>query len=401
MNDDPHNDIDQICARFWQTPRVDQVPHSPPLYLSTVFACDSTEQARQMLAGRQPGYVYQRDGHPNGDMLAERCRLLHAAEWALVTSSGMGALAAVVLAECQAGDHLLVGQDLYGRSLDLLSGEAARLGIECELVDTSNVAAVAQKMRPETRLVVAETISNPLLKVADIPELAQLCHRHGARLLVDNTFASPWCCRPLKLGADLVIESMTKIMNGHADGLLGLVCGRSGDAAQVKRMTSIWGLTASAFDCWLVARGLSTLHLRSERAVANAQQVARFLAQHPKVEGALYPHLATHPDHAVAARMLGDHCGTVVTFTLKAAAGEDPLAAAERFIQAAAPTIPFCPTLGDLSTSLTHPASTSHRNLTPDELARLGISPATIRLSVGIESAGHLEKVLAEALQAA
>lgn len=396
MNDPRHDEIDQLCAQFWQTPEVTTTPHSPPIYLSSVYACDSPDDARQMLSGQRPGYVYQRDGHPNGDMLAERCRLLHAAKWSLITSTGMSAMAAVLLGTCEQGDRLVVSQDLYGRTLDLLRGEAARLGVSCELVDTSDLAAVEAALAQPARLVVAETISNPTLKIADIPQLAELCHRHGTKLAIDNTFASPWACRPLTMGADYVVESMTKIMNGHADGLLGLVCGNTDKLHNLRKMVSIWGLSASAFDCWLVARGLSTLHLRAERATANAQAVAQWLSTHPHIEQTLYPGLASHPQHATAARMLAGRFGTIVTFTLRCQE-ENPATVIDRFIRSAGP-IPFCPSLGDLATSLSHPASTSHGNLTPAQLAEGGISPATVRLSVGVETVAYLQQALDEAL---
>ncbi|MEX1039000.1 MAG: PLP-dependent aspartate aminotransferase family protein [Pirellulaceae bacterium] len=393
-----HQPIDDLCAKFWQTPSVNTTPHSPPIYLASVYACDSPAAARDTLTGKTPGYVYQRDGHPNGDMLAQRCRDLHGATWCEITSSGMSAYSALMLATCTPGDHLLLSQDLYGRSLDLLDSEATRWGMTATRIDTSDLSQVRPAIAAQPpKLLVVETISNPTLKLADLPQLAELCHAAGTLLVVDNTFASPYACQPLRHGADFVVESLTKIMNGHADGLLGMIAGSGHEHAEIRRMLSIWGLTAGAFDCWLAARGLSTLHLRADRAADNAQQIAGFLATQPAVETVLYPGLPTHPQHQLAQTVLPRSQGTIVTFTLSATAGQEEATAA-RFIENV-PEIPFCPSLGDLSTTLSHPASTSHRNLTPQQLAGLGISGATIRLSVGVESAEFLVEVLARGVR--
>ena len=213
-------------------------------------------------------------------------------------------------------------------------------------------------------------------------------------MLVDNTLAGPVICRPLELGADLVLESLTKTMNGHSDVLLGLLCGREDYWQRVPSVLSIWGLTSSPMDCWLALRGLGTLAIRIERAAANAFVVAQFLEEQSTVEKVNYPGLASHPDHALARKQFGDRGGTLVTFTLGGG-----LAAAEAFI-AAAGKIPFCPSLGELSTTLTHPASTSHRAMEPAARRALGIDDGTIRLSVGVESAEYIVAAMAEGLAA-
>ena len=247
---------------------------------------------------------------------------------------------------------------------------------------------------PQTKLLLAETIANPLLEVADIAALAEVAHRRGVVLLIDNTFASPILCRPLELGADLVMESLTKTMNGHSDVVLGLLCGREAIWQRVPAVLSAWGLASSPFDCWLAQRGLATAHLRIERACHNALIAAEFLlTQSPTVAQVDYPGLAEHPQHALARRQFGDLFGTIVTFRL---AGGRP--AADAFI-AAATRIPFCPSLGELSTTLSHPETTSHRGLTADQRAALGITGGTIRLSVGTESAEFILAALAEGLR--
>ncbi len=345
-----------------------------------------------MLAGRVPGNVYRRDGHPNAEILAEKCRQLHAAPRAAIISSGMGALALALVSQCRQGDHIVVGHQIYGRSLLLFSDEAQRMGIAATMVDTCDIEATQRAFTPATKLLIVETITNPLLRVGDLRRLAELARSRGALLVVDNTFASPALCRPLEFGADLVIESLTKIMNGHSDVLLGLLCGRDEVWQRIPNAQSTWGWSASPWDCWLANRGLGTLHLRADRASANALAAARYLAEQRQIEVVHYPGLESHSDHGLAARQFGGRFGSMVAFTL--AGGT---AAATQFI-AAAKRIPFCPSLGELSTTLTHPESTSHRAMTPAAREALGIKGGTIRMSVGVESSEFIIEALAEAL---
>jgi cystathionine beta-lyase/cystathionine gamma-synthase len=382
---------DDICPRSTKIPATPTRPHSPPLFLSSVYECDSPAQADAMLGGRESGYVYSRDGHPNADMLAEKCRELHGAERAAITGSGMGALAAAMLAMLKTGDHIVVSKLLYGRSMTLLVAEAARLGIESTLVDTCDLAATRAAMQSNTRLVVVETITNPLLRVSDIDDLAAISHGAGAKLLVDNTLAGAVICRPLALGADFVLESITKTMNGHSDLVLGLLCGRADAWERVPAVLSTYGLSSAPFDCWLALRGLATLAVRIERACASALEVARFLQRAKGIAAVYYPALDSHPDCSLARQQFGDCFGTLVTFTL--AGG---IEAATRFIKTSG--IPFCPSLGELNTTLSHPQSTSHRGLSEAERGALGIFGGTIRLSVGIESLANIEARLTRGL---
>jgi cystathionine beta-lyase/cystathionine gamma-synthase len=381
MNQDPRD----ICPRPAQQPPLPAAPHAPAIYPASVYHCDSPEQAAQLLSGERPGFVYRRDGHPNAEMLAAKVQQLHRAERAMITSCGMSALSVVVLSQLEAGDHLVASDQLYGRTLDLLAGQTPRLGATCTTTDTCDLAAVEAALTKRTKLLVVETISNPLLRVADMAALAELAHANNAKLVVDNTFASPIVCRPIELGADLVVESISKSMNGHSDVMLGAVCGHQRDWRMVERMVSVWGLASSPWDCWLATRGIATLAVRAQSASANALAVAEALTSLGGVENVRYPGLASHADHALAARQFGGLFGSMVTFDV--AGG---LAAASKFITAVSDTIPFCPSLGEVSTTLSHPASTSHRNLSPDAQAKLGIGGGTIRLSVGLESANYI-----------
>ena len=364
-----------------------------------MWECDDTEQANRLLEGTEAGYVYQRDGHPNADVFADLCGQLHGSEHVAVTSSGMAALSLAVLSQLQQGDHLLVSSQLYGRSEWLLTGEAGRLGITHTLVDALDLDAIEQALQENTRLLVVETISNPQLRVADIAALAEIVHKAGARLLVDNTFATPILCQPLALGADLVMESVSKMMNGHGDVMLGMLAGTQECWERVPRVCAGWGLASSPMSSWLATRGLATMHLRMARASENALAVAQFLAEQQQagslVVDVQYPGLPGHPDHDLASRQLQGGFGAMISFRL---AGDSTMA--DRFL-AAAPGLAFCPSLGETSTTLSHPASTSHRGLSEQEAAALGITAGTIRLSVGIESVEFITQALEQGLAGA
>jgi cystathionine beta-lyase/cystathionine gamma-synthase len=386
------NDPDDLCPRPMHPAAGPTQPHSPPIYLSSVWECASPEQADQLLGGANAGYVYARDGHPNAFLLAEKCRQLHGTERAAIAGTGMGALALLVLSELRPGDHVVLSNQLYGRTATLFAGEAARWDVTHSLVDACDLNAVRRVLTPKTRLVVIETISNPLLRVADLVGLSELAHAAGAALVADNTLAGPAVCRPKEHGVDWVMESVTKSMNGHSDVVLGLLCGDASRWERIGPTLSTWGLSASPFDCWLAFRGLSTLAVRAERACANALVVAESLVAAPGVEVVHYPGLAKHPDHGLAQRQFGDRFGSMVTFTLVGGTQ-----AARAFIRAAR-QIPFCPSLGELSTTLSHPESTSHRSLTSEQRAALGITGGTIRLSVGIESPESIVAAVREGL---
>jgi cystathionine beta-lyase/cystathionine gamma-synthase len=388
----PQHQADDICPAPPRIPPTPTVPHAPPIYLSSVYECADPDQADQLLSGGQGGFVYARDGHPNAHMLAEKCRRLHGAERAAIAASGMAALATAVLANLQQSDHIVASRYLYGKTLALVTAEASRLGIECAVVDTCDLAAVADAVTDRTRLVVVETITNPMLRVSNIAALAEIAHRHRAALLVDNTFASPVIFRPAQSGADLVMESLTKITSGHSDVVLGLLCGRAALWERVPAVMSTWGFAAAPFDCWLALRGVATLALRAARASENALPIASWLKAHPKIDHVQYPGLEDHPDHPLARQQFGERFGAMITFDLRGGR-----AAADSFIRAAS-RIPFCPSLGELDTTLSHPQSTSHRGLSETERAKLGITGGTIRLSVGIESTDYLLAALNDAL---
>lgn len=386
---------DDIVPRPAHLPPQATRPHAQPIYPTSVWECDGPDQADSLLSGAEPGYVYQRDRHPNADLFTAKCVELHRAERGIATSSGMAALSAAVLSQLQTGDEVAVSRLLYGRSLLLLGAECGRLGIASTMFDPCDLHSFRAALGPRTRLAVIETIANPLVQVADLAALAEIARANGTLLLVDNTFATPHLCRPLELGADLVMESVSKMMNGHSDVMLGLLCGRADLWSRVPLAVSAWGLASGPFDCWLASRGLATLHLRMDRACDNAWAAAQFLEADPRTERVDYPGLTSHPQHELARRQFGGRFGSMLAFHLPGGR-----AAAERFMRAAS-RIPFCPSLGEVSTTLSHPESTSHRGLTPDQREQLGITGGTIRLSVGVESAEHVLDALREGLAGA
>ena len=394
MTTPPRPDPQQICPAPAHWEPTGPTPHAPPIYLSSVYKCDSPAQADATLGGELPGYVYARNGHPNASMLAEHCRQLHGSAHAEITATGMAALSTALLAILSTGDHVVLGDPLYGVSSKLITSELTRLGIGSTAVDACDLSAVRAALRPETKLLVVETIGNPLMRVIDIRELATIAREHGALLLVDNTFATPMVCRPLELGAHIVMESLTKLMNGHGDVLLGLLCCDESLAPRIHSTAVTWGMSASPFDCYLALRGLGTLHLRAERACANALAAAEFLSHQPAVSAVYYSGLPQSQDHAVAASQFDGSFGYMLSFDLTG--GRE---AAERFITAAR-RITFCPSLGELCTTLSHPESTSHRLLTPAQREEVGIGGGLIRLSLGCESATAVCEALAEGLAA-
>jgi len=384
----------QSVVRRTPFPRSATSPLVPPIVPSAVFVARDADHMNGVYEGREQGFTYGREGGPNAELLAAKIATLEGAECGLITSSGMSAVAAILLGLLKAGDHVVAGNQLYGRTLRLVTQELPRLGFATDVVDATDVAAVERAIRPETRLLLVEVVSNPLLRVPDIVELSALARSRGVLFVVDNTFPTPLAFRPLALGASIVFHSVTKMLAGHSDLTLGAICAARELAAPIREAVVTWGLNGSPFDCWLAERGMHTLELRVARANANAMALADFLARQPAVRRVLYPGRADHPDHAVARRLFGDQFGNMVTFEI--AGGRDTV---NRFMQALQ-SIPFAPTLGDVSTIISHPAVTSHRGLTAAARDALGIHEGTIRVSVGVEAFSLLEDEFLTALSA-
>ncbi|MCC1492666.1 PLP-dependent aspartate aminotransferase family protein [Cognatishimia sp. F0-27] len=351
-----------------------------PIMPSVVYAADDPDALDAQYEGGGAGYTYAREGHPNADMLAQRIDALEGMRGGMAVGSGMAAVTAVLMGLCRAGDHVVGGNQLYGRSLRLMNEDLPRLGITTTLADPTDAQAIAAAIRPETRLVLIEVVSNPTLRVADLDGIAAVCKAHDVLLVVDNTFTTPRGIRPAEHGADIVLHSVTKLLAGHSDVTLGWVCASDPalmDAMRVFAVTT--GMTASPFDCWLAERGMMSFDLRFDRAETTAERLAAHLAGKPGVTRVLYPTRPDHPDAARAQGLLKGHGCNMVSFEI--AGGR---AAANAFARGAA-GIAFAPTLGDVGTTLSHPASSSHRAMTEAQRASLGMTEGFFRVSVGLE----------------
>ncbi len=372
-------------------------PVVTPLSPSVVYASDTPDMLDQQYDGELHGYTYSREGHPNADVVAQRLsRMENAPHMGVMTSSGMAAVSAVLLGLTQSGDHVIGGNQLYGRSLRMMSEDLPRLGITTSLADPGDVDAVKSALRPETRMILVEVVSNPTLRMADIPGLAALAQDAGVLLVVDNTFTTPRSFQALEAGADIVIHSVTKLLAGHSDVMLGFVAAKNPDLNDRLRVFSVTaGMSASPFDCWLAERGLLSFDLRFDRTQQTAARLADHLSTLNGVKRVLYPGRADHPDAARAQALLkGANCN-MVSFEI---AGTRQ--AANAFTRAAA-GLSFAPTLGDVGTTISHPASSSHRALSAEKRAELGMSEGFFRVSVGLEEPEALCTVFTDAVAAA
>ena len=370
---------------------------STPIYQTSSFMYNDVEDMVAIFEGKQQGYVYGRYGTPTNDALQEAVALLEGGDAAFSFGSGMAAVHAAVLATgIAAGETLLAARDLYGATQSLFTQVFTRLGITLVLVDITDQGAVKQALDAhKPKLLYAETISNPLLKVADIPALAGLTHEHGALFLVDSTFTSPYLIQPLKLGADMVIHSATKYLGGHGDVTGGLVVSSSQWAAALTSVMRLVGGLLSPNDAWLILRGIKTLPLRIDRQCHNAAQVARWLTGNPQISRVNYPGLRSHPQHEVARRLLRDGLGgAMISFDL----AEASRARVMRFLNALRLCIPAT-TLGDVYSILLHPATSSHSYLSPEERQVVGIGEGLVRLSVGVEDLSDIVADLDQALR--
>ena len=368
------------------------IPLVPPLYQTSVYTVPDLDTYDRIINGEEPGFFYARDSHPNARHLAEHIARVEGASWAAVCASGMAAISATVLSLVQQGDRIVASASLYGRTTILFKQELPRFGVQTTFVDAGNLDAVRNALAQPAKLVFVETMSNPLVRLVDIEALAKICRDRQCALVVDNTFATPVLVKPLELGATYVVESLTKMIGGHSDVTLGVVAGTADVLPQMESLISTWGLASNPFDCWLAARGLATLPLRMQAASANASALANWLAQQPGVTRVVYPGRADHPDHELAHRLLPNGFGNMLCFEL--AGGRD---AVNRFMRLAT-GIPFSPSLGNITTTCSHPALTSHRYVSPAERKRQGITDGLIRLSVGVEDLAHIQKEMLQGL---
>jgi len=366
--------------------------HSEALYLTSSFVFDSAAQAAGRFTGGDEGYVYSRFTNPTVTMFQQRLAALEGAESCLATASGMSAILMSAMSLLKSGDHVVCSNAVFGSTVTLFNGILGRFGVETSFVPATEVAAWQAALRPNTRLLFLETPSNPLIEVADIAALAKVAHDGGALLAVDNCFYSPALQRPLALGADLVIHSATKYLDGQGRVLGGAVCGAKrlvGEGMLPFLRTA--GPSLSPFNAWVVLKGLETLELRMLAQSERALQLARWLESHPQVARVFHPGLASHPQHALAMRQQRAG-GAVVSFEVKGGR-----AAAWKVVDATR-LISITGNLGDVKTTITHPATTTHGRISPEARAAAGISEGLLRVAVGLEAVADVEADLARGL---
>lgn len=377
-------------------------PKVPPIYATSVFSFDYLDQIDEVYGGSARGYVYSRMSNPGTDLLEEAVAQLEDGGDAVAFASGMAAITTAVLASVSDGDHVLSARTLYGGTYTFFQDDLPKRGVSVTFVDINDLPSAREALRPETKVVYCETISNPTMEVADLPALAEMAHEAGALLMVDNTFASPVLCRPLTLGADVVIHSGTKYLNGHSDGLSGVLAvaresddvpPRQGLAKRIRSMAEAYGPTPSPFDAWLLLRGIRTLSLRVQRHSENALKLARFLESHPKVTTVHYPGLESSTHHEVAKRVLSGGFGGMLSFEVTGG-----LEGARRFIDSLE-MVELVPSLAGVSTTVSHPGKTSHRSIPLEERSPYGIGDGLIRVSTGIEDYADIEADFAQALE--
>lgn len=384
-------DSSTIAARAGWSPEFTTRTSAPPVYMTTAFDIESLEQLDAVAGGREKGYIYTRDGNPNHEAFANDVAQLEHAEAGVVTASGMGGLTAIVMAMIKTGDHVLAARVLYGRTGQLLNHLAASFGIQVTYFDVEDLEALRSSIQPNTRLCIIESISNPLLEVADLPGIVGVLGE--IPLLVDSTFATPCLLRPIDHGATFVWHSASKYLNGHGDVMSGVVVGPRNLMRRIRAMSSLYGVNANPFESWLAARGLRTLPLRVKRVSETAMSVALFLTSVPQVTKVYYPSLKTHPNFERAKKLLPHGCGGMLAFDLKGGR-----AAVDVLFRALSDVIPFSPTLADSRTTVSYPAGTSHKFMTADERATFGIGDGLVRLSIGLEDASDLQRELQSAL---
>lgn len=353
--------------------------HVRPIYQTSTFVFEDVEQGARRFAGEDEGYIYTRLGNPTVTDFEQKIALLEGGEAAAAFASGMGAITAPIMALVNAGDHIVAAETLYGCTHAFLSHLLSRFGVETTFVDATDVKNIEAAMRPNTKIVYVESPANPTMSLVDLAVAAQVAHEYGAKILVDNTFMTPYWQRPLELGCDVVIHSATKYIGGHGTVIAGVTVGSKEfiDEVKVTTLKDI-GASMSPFDAWLLLLGLKTLGVRMEKHESNAMVIAKWLEENPKVERVYYPGLESHPQHELAKKQASGF-GAMIAFELKGGmeAGITLMNSVEM--------IHLAVSLGNVDSLIQHPASMTHSPYSREERLAAGITDGLVRLSVGIE----------------
>lgn len=360
-----------------------------PIYQASTFIFESAEQGGRRFALEEGGYIYTRLGNPNTTQFEEKLALLEGAEAAMATASGMGAITSAFWTALQAGDHIIAADTLYGCTFAYLNHGLSRYGIDVTFLDVRDLENVRQALRPNTKVVYLESPANPTMDIADIEAISELAHSiPGCLVFVDNTYCTPYLQRPIELGADVVLHSATKYLNGHGDVIAGIVAGKKEFIDQVRLfgVKDMTGSVLSPFDAYLICRGMKTLPLRMEKHCANAMQVAEFLESHPAVDVVYYPGLKTFPQYELAKKQM-KLPGAMIAFELKGGVAEG------KKLMNNVKLCSLAVSLGDTETLIQHPASMTHSPYTKEEREACGISDGLVRLSVGLED---VEDIIAD-----
>lgn len=367
--------------------------NSEALYLTSGFLQPDAATAARRFAGTEEGFTYGRTSNPTVTAFENRLAALEGTEAAIGASSGMGAILMMGMGLLKAGDHVICSRSMFGSTINLFGKEFAKFGVQTSFVSQTDVAEWRAAVKPTTRLLFAETPTNPLTDVCDIQALADIAHNAGALLAVDNCFCSPALQRPVELGADLIIHSGTKYLDGQGRVMAGAICGPSKLIVDVfGPVVRTAGMVLSPFNAWVVLKGMETLRIRMQAQSANALAVAKWLEAHPAVTRVYYPGLASHPQHALAMRQQSGLGGAVVSFDVRGGTPESGRANAFAVIDRAQ-VISIATNLGDTKSIITHPATTSHGRLSEDQRQAAGIGQGLIRLAVGLE---HVDDITAD-----
>jgi O-succinylhomoserine sulfhydrylase len=373
--------------------------NSEALYLTSGYVQPSAEASARRFAGEEDGYTYGRSGNPTVSSFEMRLAALEGSEACLATSSGMSAVMLMLFSLLKSGDHVVYSQSMFGSTIKLIGSEFARFGVESTTVPQTDLAAWKAAIRPNTKILFAETPTNPLTEVCDIAALADIAHNAGALLAVDNCFATPILQRPIAMGADIVMHSGTKYLDGQGRVMAGALC--ASDKMVKEKFLPVMkngGMVLSPFNAWVVLKGLETLDIRMRAQSAQAHELALWLQNHPAVARVYYPGLESHPQHALSMQQMSGMGGAVLSFDVKA--GDPPTARARAFhVLDSLKTLSLCTNLGDTKTLLTHPASTSHGKLSEDQRQAAGITQGLIRVAVGLEHLADMQADLARGLE--